>query len=92
MMHARSGVLYLNAFSLYLHHAIGLSEHNPIMYLLYKSTQSFSWITYSQDWPDGILGAFLVHLPILIHDEISFQVAVVIVGGVEVGDHSGRDT
>jgi hypothetical protein len=41
--------------------------------------------------PDGVLGAVLVNSAILIQDNISLQVAVVVVGREEVGDNPGGD-
>lgn len=39
--------------------------------------------------PDRIPGAFAVNLAVLIQDDVSLQVSIVVMGRVEVGDNSG---
>lgn len=41
--------------------------------------------------PDRVLGALLVNSAVLIQDDVSFQVAVIVVGREEVGDNPGGD-
>lgn len=41
--------------------------------------------------PDGVLGAVAVNPAVLVQDDVSLQVPVVVMGRVEVGDDAGRD-
>lgn len=42
--------------------------------------------------PDGVPGAIAVNLAILIQDDVSLQVSIVIMSGEVISDNTGRDT